>query len=107
MASEIVDTYFKTLLDTVLDFDSSTRSDKEFVQEMKDILTLFVGETIDELQDGFVNGMQDVVIFCRENFKVLIEAATGPEMGMMIGMLGTNTIMDYITKSYASYKQRK
>lgn len=39
---------------------------------MKDALAYFIGEWVDELQDGFLNGIQDVVMFYRENFKVLI-----------------------------------
>lgn len=64
---------------------------------MKDIISNFVGEWIDEIQDGFVNGMQDVVLFLRENLKKLIESASGPEMAGMMGTLGTDTIMNYVT----------
>jgi hypothetical protein len=46
-------------------------------------------------------------VFLRENFKKLIQAGTGPEMGMMIGALGTDTIMNYVTKAYAMYQDKK
>ena len=74
---------------------------------MKDALNYFFGETIEELQDGFQNGLQDTVVFLRENILTLIKEGTGPEMSMMVGMLGTNTVMDLITRNYQRYKEKK
>jgi hypothetical protein len=105
VSGEVVDTHFKKCLDLVLDYSDS--SDLAFIEQAKDALTFFIGEWIDELQDGFINGMQDVVIFFRENFKTLIQVGAGPEMGMMIGTFGTDTIMNQITKAFARYKERK
>lgn len=67
---------------------------------MNDVIIFFLGELIEELQDGFSNGMQDVVIFLRENILNLIKVGTGPEMSMMVGMLGTDTIMGKVTSYY-------
>jgi len=97
-----VDIHFSKGLNVILDFDESA-PDAQFVELIKDSLIFFIGEWIDELQDGFKNGMSDVVVFLRENFKKLIQAGTGPEMGMMIGALGTDTIMNYVTKAYRKY----
>jgi hypothetical protein len=74
---------------------------------MKGDFSNFIGEWIDETQDGFVNGMQDVVIFYRENLKLMIEAGAGPEMGSMLSGLGTDTIMKYITTAYKTYKENQ
>jgi hypothetical protein len=51
--------------------------------------------------------MSDVVIFFRENLKVMIEAGAGPEMGMMLSGMGTDTVMKYITLAYNRYKSNK
>jgi len=72
---------------------------------MKDVISYALGDTIDELQDGFENGMQDVVILFRENLKGLIEAAAGPEMAPFVGGLGTDQIMSKITAAYTFYRQ--
>jgi hypothetical protein len=87
-------------MDVILDFDPETRPDSEFIEEMKDALIYFFGDLIEELQDGFSNGMQDVVIFMRENILKLIKEGTGPEMSMMVGMLGTDTIMGIVTRNF-------
>jgi len=71
VSEDVVDTHFTRILDVILDFDD-TQSDAIFIEEMKDALAYFIGEWIEELQDGFMNGMQDVVVFFRENFKILI-----------------------------------
>ena len=70
---------------------------------MKDVLSDAIGEWIEELQDGFVNGMSDVVVFYRENFRVLLEAGAGPEMGSMVSSLGVSTVMRYITLAHQRY----
>ena len=57
VSGEVVDLHFLRILNVILDFDSSTRSDADFVEEMKDALSNFIGEWIEELQDGFINGI--------------------------------------------------
>ena len=74
---------------------------------MKDVLAEAIGEAIDELQDGFVNGMSDVVVFFRSNFRILLEAGAGPEMGSMVAGMGTETIMSYISSGYKRYQELK
>lgn len=90
-----------------MDFDDNTRSDAEFIESMKDVLSDAIGEAIDELQDGFVNGMSDVVIFFRHNFKTMFEVSSGPEMAAMISGIGTDTVMNYITIGYKRYQENK
>lgn len=51
--------------------------------------------------------MQDTVIFLRENILNLIKEGTGPEMSMMVGMLGTDTVMNLITRNYQRYREKK
>ncbi len=53
VAGDIVDTHFARIVDVILDFDDQARPDSEFIEQMKDALTLFIGELIEELQDGF------------------------------------------------------
>jgi hypothetical protein len=100
VAGDSVDTHLARIMDVILDFDPETRPDSEFIEEMKDALIYFFGDLIEELQDGFSNGMQDVVIFMRENILKLIKEGTGPEMSMMVGMLGTDTIMGIVTRNF-------
>lgn len=100
VAGDSVDTHLTRIMDVILDFDPETRPDSEFIEEMKDALIYFFGDLIEELQDGFSNGMQDVVIFMRENILKLIKEGTGPEMSMMVGMLGTDTIMGIVTRNF-------
>ncbi len=51
--------------------------------------------------------MQDTVVFLRENILNLIKEGTGPEMSMMVGMLGTDTVMGLITRNYQRYREKK
>ena len=107
VSEEVIDNHFVRIIDLILDFDSANSTDANFIEEMKDALSFLIGEWIEELEDGFHNGMQDVVIFFRENLKRVVEQAVGPEMGMMVAMMGTDSIMKFITKSYSHYKEKK
>jgi predicted lipoprotein len=51
--------------------------------------------------------MQDTVVFLRENILNLIKEGTGPEMSMMVSMIGTDTVMKLITTNYQRYKENK
>lgn len=107
VSRDTADIHFIKILNTILDFDEKNRTDEEFINIMTDVLSDFIGEWVDELQDGFVNGMQDAVVFFRENFRVLIEAGAGPEFGPMMGGMGINSLMRYITLGYNKYKENK
>jgi len=72
VSAEIIETNITTIINMILDFDEST-SEVSFMKSMKDTMTSFVGELIDELKDGFTSEMTDVVIFFRENIKKGIE----------------------------------
>jgi hypothetical protein len=48
-----------------------------------------------------------VIIFFRENFKIMLEVAGGPEMGMMMSGMGTETIMRFVTGGYKRYIANK
>lgn len=74
---------------------------------MKDELSDLIGEWIEELVDGFVNGMSNVVVFFRTNFKVMLEVGGGPEMGAMISSMGIDTVMNYITLAHRRYRENK
>ena len=103
--AEMVDKHLIIILNAIMDFDDATQQDAHFIDLMKDVVSYALGDTIDELQDGFENGMQDVVILFRENLKGLIEAAAGPEMAPFVGGLGTDQIMSKITAAYTFYRQ--
>ena len=70
---------------------------------MKLVLSNFIGEWVEELQDGFVDGMSDVHKFFRENFRIMLEVAGGPSMGGMISGMGTDSMLTAVINSYKSY----
>ena len=37
----------------------------------------------------------------------LIQIGAGPEMAPFIGFVGTDTVMNYVTKAYAKYQEKK
>lgn len=51
--------------------------------------------------------MSDVVIFLRENFRAMLAVGGGPEMGMMMSSMGTDTVMNYVTLGHRRYRMNK
>lgn len=49
VAGDVVDSHFARIVDLILDFDDQKRPDSEFMEEMKDAITYFIGELVDEL----------------------------------------------------------
>lgn len=47
---------------------------------MKILMQNFAGEIIDELIEGFEQGMDDVMKFFRENIVIMLLTGYGPEM---------------------------
>lgn len=97
------------IVNEILDFkaEEHQQADSIFIEKLKQALTNLIGEWIDELQDGFVNEMEDVVIFLRENVRILIETHAGQDMGPIMGAMGTESIMKYIISAYEKYKVQK
>jgi PleD family two-component response regulator len=56
VSKEIIEKHYLRIFNFILDFDSS-KSDTEFIEGISDVLSYFIGEWIEELQDGFENGM--------------------------------------------------
>jgi hypothetical protein len=107
VSSEIVDTHFIKILNSILDFDDKNKTDAEFIELMKDEFSDLIGEWIEELQDGFVDGMSDVVVFFRTNFRIMLEVSGGAEMGAMMSTLGLDTVMNYVTLAHRRYRENK
>jgi hypothetical protein len=54
-----------------------------------------IGEWMDELQDGFVEGSSGFLAFLRHNIVRGLTIATGP-MAPMVVPMGTDTMLGYI-----------
>ena len=49
VSEDVVDNNFLNIVNTILDFDNVKNTDAQFIELMKDVLSLFVGEWIEEL----------------------------------------------------------
>ena len=53
-----------------------------------------------------MNGLDDVVVFFRENGTIIMQAYAGPEMGMLSN-IGLEQVRDHIVKAQKRYKDNK
>lgn len=60
---------------------------------IKELLKNFLGETLDELKDGFENELDDVLIFFNENMNIVLVANGGEGMGSMMAGMGSSSLM--------------
>lgn len=63
VSADILDTHIIKLINLVLDHDEESESEDDFNDKLGDWNLRFLGEWIDELQDGLVNGQQDALLF--------------------------------------------
>jgi len=104
VSRDVIDDHLYKLLDITLDFDDKKDAEQKYLSDIKVALEDFIGEWVDEMQDGFEDGMTDVVRFFKDNSQ---HAMQGGELEMMMTMMGTETIMKYISGAYQSYKNRR
>ena len=91
-------------LDLVLDFKGD---DKKFVDTMKIKSSIVINKWIDELEEGFVDGSDDVIPFLKENVSELLKSACEPAKKSLVSMMGTGPIIKFIQESYAASRQEK
>ena len=53
VSADLIDTYLPRFINIVLDHDDRQDSEEILATKLSDWLTRFIGEWIDELQDGF------------------------------------------------------
>ena len=92
------------LFDQFLDFGGT---DAEFVEMAKNETTEIIGNFISEIEDGFIDGMNDIVPFIRDNMKALIKASSEPKNAAMAELMAVPPIMSYIERANNDYKKKK
>jgi hypothetical protein len=114
VSEDVIDDNMINFIDIVMDSSPNSSGNLseeqiaiEFGIKIKKQTIHFIGEWIDELKDGFTDGMTDTVFFFRENINNSMKKAGGEEMGAMLEGFGTDMIMGYITKAYNEYTSEK
>lgn len=80
-------------LDLVLDFKGD---DKKFVDTVKVKSSTVITKWIDDLEEGFVDGSDDVFPFLKENVSELLKSACEPAKKGLVSMMGTGPIIKFI-----------
>ena len=102
--NESVEANLPRMLELVLTFDGN---DEEFVDELKAEGKLIIGEAVGDIEEGFIEGLNDVIPFLKENVSVIIKAATDPAKAALAAMMGVPPIMKYIESTYQQYQKDK
>ena len=66
-----------------------------------------IGKIVEELEEGFIEGLNDVLPFLKANFTPLIKAGCDPSKAAIAGVMATPPIMKYIETAYGDYKKEK
>ena len=62
---------------------------------------------ISELEDGFVNGVDDVLPFVKENLTELLKSSCEPQKQVIVTVMGITPIMKFIEESYTTHKNSR
>ena len=92
------------LFDQFLDFEGT---DAAFVEMAKKETTEVIGNFISEIEDGFIDGINDIIPFIRDNMKALIKASSEPKNAAMAELMAVPPIMSYIERANNDYKGKK
>lgn len=74
----------------MLDFEGS---ESDFVITMKKETTLVIGQFIDDHEDGFIDDLNDMLEFLKDNAKALIKSFSEPKNVKMAEIMSIPVIM--------------
>ena len=100
--NEMFEEKFPQIVDGILDFQGQNKND--FIDLVNKRCTGFVGQYVAEVEDGFIEGVPDIMVFIRENIKAMMRAACDPAKAAMAEMMGVPPIMAYINRALERYQ---
>jgi hypothetical protein len=62
-----------------------------------------IGKIVEELEEGFIEGLNDVLPFLKANITPLVKAGCDPSKAAIAGVMATPPIMKYIETAYAQH----
>ena len=101
---EIVEDNLPNFLDQVLNHEGS---DAEFISLLQSESTRNIGKAIEEIEDGFIEGMNDVLPFLKANVTAFVKAACDPRQAIMATVMGVPPIMKYIEDANREFQRSK
>lgn len=101
---EIVEANLANLLDQVLDHEGS---DADFILMLQSESTRLIGTVISEIEDGFINGLNDVLPFLKANVTAFVKSACDPRQAIMATVMGVPPVMRYIEDANREFQRRK
>ena len=68
---------------------------------------LTIGAIVEELEEGFIDGMNDLLPFLKANVSELLKAVSSPSKAALLVAVGVGPIMKYIESAYERFKKEK
>lgn len=94
---DLITVSLPNFVDLILDFKGD---DNAFVNMLKGKMGTTIASWIDELEEGFVNGPDNVIAFLKENVAEILKASCEPSKKMIVNMMGVPPVMKFIKESY-------
>ena len=104
VVNEIFTDDLEEILNKILDFDGD---DQGFVEMVKKESMLTIGAIVEELEEGFIDGMNDLLPFLKANVSELLKAVSSPSKAALLVAVGVGPIMKYIESAYERFKKEK
>ena len=94
---ECVEKMMYKMFDDILDYDGD---DAGFIKMFKDNNAALIVKIISEIEDGFIEGINDVLVFLRVNMCNILMAAAPPAQAATAKGIAIPCIMKFIEKSW-------
>ena len=80
-------------------------SDEDFIAMLQKESTDLIGQFVSENENGFIEGMNDLIPFLRENTKAMIRAISEPQQATAAEVVVATSFMKYVENAGDNYRK--
>ena len=103
VCNEVIEEKSRPILDEIVDFDDD---DDEFIEMLRDRSTEMIGAVLEDIEEGFKEGLDDMKVFVKENVSAILKASSTPDKAIYVGF-AVPGVEKYIYNAYKRFKEEK
>jgi len=97
ITNEIIESQIGSILGAILNYKGD---DAGFIKVIKEQSASLIVKIISEIEEGFIDGMNDVVVFFKANIIAMLMASAPPQQANMAKGIAIPVIIKFVEKSW-------
>jgi len=97
ITNEIIESQIGSILGAILNYKGD---DAGFIKVIKEQSASLIVKIISEIEEGFIDGMNDVVVFFKANIIAMLMASAPPQQANMAKGIAIPAIIKFVEKSW-------